>query len=131
MGLVKLLLDTCAFLWLAGNPSRISTSAASAMDDPSNQLFLSDVSVWEIVLKHAAGKLSLPEPPRIWIPRQTSFFQLNRQTIDQETVFRSGELPAFHRDPFDRLIAAQALVHQLTIVTPDRPLKDLGTEICW
>ena len=131
MGCVNLLLDTCAFLWLAGNPSQLSSAAVAAIDQPSNLLFLSDVSVWEIVLKNAAGKLPLPEPPRIWIPKQVSFFQLNRQTIDFEAMFRSGELPGFHRDPFDRLIAAQALAHQLIIVTPDLPLKQLGADTCW
>ena len=80
---------------------------------------------------HAAGKLPLPEPPRLWIPKQVSFFQLARQTIDFEALCLCGELPAFHRDPFDRLIAAQALAHQLTIVTPDLPLHELGADTCW
>jgi len=131
MGVVNLLLDTCAFLWLAGDPSRISPAAAAAIDEPCNVLLLSDVSVWEVVLKHAVGKLPLPEPPRIWIPRQVSFFQLTRQAIDFEALFRSGELPAMHRDPFDRLLAAQALAHQLTIVRPDVPLRQLGANTFW
>jgi PIN domain nuclease of toxin-antitoxin system len=68
MGDMRLLLDTCAFLWLAGQPMKLSAPAVAAINNAQNTLFLSDVSVWEIVLKHAAGKLPLPEPPRVWLP---------------------------------------------------------------
>jgi PIN domain nuclease of toxin-antitoxin system len=61
---VNVLLDTCAFLWLAGQPSKLSPAAVAAIDDPSNEVFLSDATVWEIVLKYGAGKLPLPGPPR-------------------------------------------------------------------
>jgi PIN domain nuclease of toxin-antitoxin system len=128
---MNLLLDTCAFLWLAGDPSQLSAPAVAALNDSTNQLLLSDASVWEIVLKNAAGKLPLPAPPRIWIPKQRTFFQLKRQAIDPEALFLSGELPDFHRDPFDRLLAAQAIAHRLTLVTPDLPLRRLGAETCW
>ena len=128
---MNLLLDTCAFLWLAASPSKLSSPAEAAINDLSNQLYLSDVSIWEIVLKHAAGKLPLPEAPRTWIPKQTTFFQIGRQTIDPESLYRSGELPWGHRDPFDRLLAAQAIAHGLTIVTPDLPLNQLGARTCW
>ncbi len=128
---MNLLLDTCTFLWLAGDPSRLSPAAVEAINEPSNRLLLSDASVWEIVLKHGAGKLSLPAPPRIWIPKQEAFFQLTRQAIEPEAMFLSGELPDFHRDPFDRLLAAQAVAHRLTLVTPDVPMGQLGADTCW
>jgi PIN domain nuclease of toxin-antitoxin system len=128
---VNLLLDTCAFLWLAGQPSQLSRAAARAIDDPSNPLFLSDASVWEIVLKHAAGKLPLPAPPREWLPVQITFFQLRRQAIEAEALYRSGELPDVHRDPFDRLLVGQAIAHGLVVVTPDAPFARLGAVTCW
>ena len=131
MGLVNLLLDTCAFLWLAADPDRLSGPARTALDDELNRLFVSDATVWEIVLKHQTGKLPMPEVPRTWIPQQLAFFDLQRQPIDFESLFRSGELPAIHRDPFDRLLCAQAITRGLTVLTPDPSFPMLGAAILW
>lgn len=128
---MNLLLDTCAFLWLAAEPDRIFAPARDAMDDESNRLFLSDATVWEIVLKQQTGKLPLPEAPQTWIPKQQAFFDLHRQPIDFESLFRSGELPAIHRDPFDRLLCAQAITHDFTVLTPDLPFRRLGAVTLW
>ena len=128
---MKLLLDTCAFLWLSGQPDRLSPSAAHAINDESNDLLLSDVTVWEIVLKYRVGKLPLPVAPREWIPEQIAFFNLQTLQLDHEAIFRAGELAAPHRDPFDRLLAAQALVGELHFVTSDRVFDDLGVSRCW
>ena len=65
---MRLLLDTCVFLWLTTEPSRLSQAATVALDDEQNELFLSDAGIWEITLKHKAGKLPLPDAPRRWIP---------------------------------------------------------------
>jgi len=128
---MNLLLDTCAFLWLAAEPRRLSKAARAALNDSSNSLVLSDVTLWEIVLKNQAGKLPMPEAPRSWIPKQIAFFQMQPQPIDSESIFRSGDLPATHRDPFDRLLCAQAVVHRLTVVTPDLPYRELGATTLW
>jgi PIN domain nuclease of toxin-antitoxin system len=128
---VNLLLDTCAVLWLAADPDRLSEPARAALDDSMNRLFLSDVAVWEIVLKHQIGKLPMPEAPRTWIPKQAAFFDLQRQPIDVDSLFRSGELPATHRDPFDRLLCAQAMTHGFTLLTPDPPFQRLGATTLW
>jgi PIN domain nuclease of toxin-antitoxin system len=128
---VNLLLDTCAFLWLAAGPDRLSAPARAAMDDESNRLFLSDATVWEIVLKQQTGKLPMPETPLTWIPKQLAFFDLHRLPIDFESLFRSGELPAIHRDPFDRLLCAQAITRDLTVLTPDPPFQGLGVNTLW
>jgi PIN domain nuclease of toxin-antitoxin system len=128
---VRLLLDTCAFLWLSGQPDRLSPSAALAINDESNELLLSDVTVWEIVLKHRVGKLPLPADPREWIPEQIAFFNLPTLPIDRAAIFRAGELAVPHRDPFDRQPAAQALVGALHFVTSDRVFDDLGVSRCW
>jgi len=63
---VKLLLDTCALIWLASEPEQLSAEAVKAINDPGSILQVSQASLWEIILKHGAGKLSLPEPPRSW-----------------------------------------------------------------
>jgi PIN domain nuclease of toxin-antitoxin system len=128
---VNLLLDTCALLWLAAEPKRLSMPARTALDDASNRLFLSDVTVWEIALKRQAGKLPMPEPPRTWLPKQMAFFDLERQPIDLESIFRTCELPLAHRDPFDRLLCAQAITHHFTVLTPDWPFQQLGATTLW
>jgi len=128
---VTALLDTCTFIWLALEPARLSATAVSMINDPGNDLFLSDVSVWEIVLKHAAGKLALPETPRLWVPSRRAFFRLQTLAVSEAALFRSGELPTIHADPFDRLLAAQAIEASLTIVTPDVPFERLGAQRAW
>jgi PIN domain nuclease of toxin-antitoxin system len=131
VGTVKLLLDTCTFLWLAQQPVKISLPASDLIDDPDNDLFLSEVSVLEIVMKHSAGKLPLPDHPRNWIPSKLNYHQLVSLRIETEVVFRSGELPRVHSDPFDRSLAAQAIVGGLTLLSPDKPFSDLGASRVW
>ena len=125
------LLDTCTFLWLATGGSELSKQAIAFINEPANKLYLSDVSIWEIVLKQSAGKLPLPETPRLWISGQTAFFQLDGLRIEPAAILLNGELPETHRDPFDRLLAAQSIHHQLPIITPDSPIADLGANTYW
>ena len=128
---MRLLLDTCAFLWLAGQPAKLSAPVVTALNDSQNELFFSDTSLWEIVLKHTAGKLPLPEPPRTWIPKQMAFFQLQPVRISPESIFKSGELPPVHLDPFDRLLAAQALLEGFKFVSPDPPFRAFAVDCLW
>jgi PIN domain nuclease of toxin-antitoxin system len=128
---VKLLLDTCSFLWLAQQPAMLSTAAVTAIDDPRNDLIFSDVSILEIVLKHSAGKLPLPKSPRVWLPEKIAFHQIDELALNHETILRSGELPRVHPDPFDRLLAAHAIEGGLVIVSPDAPLSALGAARIW
>ena len=131
MGLVRLLLDTCAFLWFAQQPAMLSVGARDSLNDPASELFVSDVSVLEITLKHSTGKLPLPDVPRVWIPEKFAHHGLRRLALTQAVIFLSGELPRVHNDPFDRLLAAQALEEDLTILSPDRPLALLGASTLW
>ena len=131
MGLVNLLLDTCALIWLTLPKGKLSALATRHINNPSNNLFLSDVSIWEICLKHSTGKLSLPEPPRQWLPQQLEFFQIQSLALDQDAIYSSGELPRIHRDPFDRLLAAQAIEAGMTILSPDTPFSSLGASRVW
>ena len=128
---MNIVLDTCTFLWLAASPTRISPDARTAMDDERNTLFLSDVSIWEITMKHAVGKLPLATPPRSWVPAQVAFYQLRRLVLQEEAIYLSGELPLVHRDPFDRLLAAQAQSEAMPVVTPDAPFSELGASVIW
>lgn len=131
MGIVRCLLDTCSFLWYAQEPAMLSGRARAALNDLENELFLSDVSVLEITLKHSTGKLDLPAVPRAWIPEKFAHHKLHRLALTHAAIFRSGELPRVHNDPFDRLLAAQALEEDLTILSPDKPLALLGARMLW
>lgn len=128
---MRLLLDTCCFLWLALESGKLSVAATTAVNDPANTLFISDASIWEISLKHSTGKLPLPDRPRLWLPRRLEFFQVHTLPISHGIIYRSGEIPRVHNDPFDRLLAAQALEEELTILSPDKPLALLGASMLW
>ncbi len=128
---MTLLLDTCAFLWLTNEPRKLSRVSTAAINDPENEIFLSDTSVWEMVLKHGVGKLPLPGAPREWIPRQMAAFHLTPLTIRPEAIYRAGELPPVHTDPFDRLLAAQALLGPFRFITPDPPFRSYGVDCVW
>jgi PIN domain nuclease of toxin-antitoxin system len=128
---MQALLDTCTFLWLAFEPERISADARKILDDPGTVRRLSQASVLEIVLKYRAGKLPLPEAPDVWIPSRREFFQLENLPLDERVIYRSGNLPDGHDDPFDRLIAAHAIESGSTLLSPDTPLSLLGAARLW
>ena len=128
---MRYLLDTCTFLWLGQQPSMLSSQAASLIDDPANELFLSDVCVWEVTLKHGSGRLPLPGAPRVWIPEKIRHNQLFTLPLTHPVYYRSGELPRVHADPFDRLLAAHAMEESLTILSPHEPLSQLGASRVW
>ncbi len=109
----------------------VSASAAAAIDDESSDLFVSDVSLWEIALKHSAGRLPMPAAPRRWIPEKLKYHQLQRLPIEPAAIYRSGELPRSHSDPFDRLIAAHAMESRLILLSPDASLSLLGASRVW
>ena len=128
---MKLLLDTCTFLWLALPQGRLSAEATRLMNLNTSSLFLSDVSIWEICLKVSNGKFSLPDVPRLWLPSRMAYFQVEPLQLELAAIYRSGELPRVHPDPFDRLLAAQAMEEGMTILSPDVPLSLLGASRVW
>jgi len=128
---MRLLLDSCTFLWLALDPGKLSPLAVEFINDDSHELLLSHVSLWEITLKHTAGKLCLPSPPATWLPTRREFHGLIPLPIGEAEILLTANLPLLHADPFDRLLAAQALHHDLTILSPDQPLSQLGARRVW
>ncbi len=123
---MALLLDTCTFLWLVGEPDQLGPEAARRLDDEP-RLVLSDVSIWEVTQKWAADKLSLSAPPRAWCEEQAARWRLDRLAISREHLYRASELP----DPFDRLLVAQALASGLGIVTPDPHIARCPVPVVW
>jgi len=105
--------------------------AASALNDAASEVFVSDVTIWEITSKHSNGRLPLPDSPRLWIPQKTSYHQLQQVPLTYAAIYRSGELPRVHADPFDRLLAAQAIEESLVILSPDVQLSSLGSARIW
>ena len=91
--------------------------------DATSQLYLSHASVWEISIKHKTGKLALPSEPALWVPIRARRHLLTDFPIAIDHIFRAGGLPLHHRDPFDRLLVAQAQIEGLTLVTADVRLK--------
>ena len=128
---MRLLLDTCAFLWIVGGGPELSSRARDAFVDPANDVYLSSASAWEIAVKHQMGRLPLPEPPASFVPRLREVHDIEVLPIDEASALHVGNLPALHRDPFDRMLVSQALVGGLTIVTPDHAIRQYPAPTLW
>ncbi len=128
---MRLLLDTHTALWMFAGSPRIGPDLQSVLTDPSNEVFFSDASAWEIVIKHSLGKLPLPEGPDLWVPRMVEQHLLGSLPIQREALFRWGTLPPIHRDPFDRLLAAQADCSGCDLVTCDPVLNRYPIQTVW
>lgn len=126
---MKLLADTHVVLWSATDPRRIGEEARAAIEDGGNELFVSVVTAWEIAIKQSLGKLDLPKPAEKWLPeviRRTGFEVAD---LGLAAALRVRALPWHHRDPFDRLLVAQALENGYTIVTHDEVLAAYGVPV--
>ena len=128
---MKVLLDTNAALFLWAEPARLSPSARAILEDAENTLIFSQVSTWEICLKHQIGKLPLPEKPGPFIRKRLERDQLVYEPISDDALFASVELPKHHADPFDRLLIATALTLRLPIVTSDPLFKAYAIDVIW
>lgn len=128
---MKLLADTCAFLWMATAPDKLSGRARKALVDPENNIYLSAASVVEICIKHGLGQLLLPDGPSTWIPEARGRYQLEALALDELAALRMATLPSVHRDPFDRMLVCQALAYDLTIVTSDAAFPKYGVKTLW
>jgi PIN domain nuclease of toxin-antitoxin system len=128
---MTLLLDTCTFIWLCSDPEKLSGPAAKALDDAANDRALSMASVWEIALKHRSGKLPLPQEPAVWVEEQLRLQDINVLPLQRGVLYRAAALPPVHKDPFDRVIAADTLERKLRVVTPDKPFEIYGCKVVW
>jgi PIN domain nuclease of toxin-antitoxin system len=113
------LLDTHSFLWWDSAPQKLSANSRTICDDPRNRLFLSDVSIWEILIKVALGKMKLRLPLKGIVEEQQQFNGLQILPVKLEHLFALSDLPNHHRDPFDRLLIAQAQIEQFPILSVD------------
>jgi PIN domain nuclease of toxin-antitoxin system len=128
---MRLLLDTCTFLWIVGGARDLSARARHMFADPANEAFLSAVSAWEIAVKHRLGRLPLPAPPDTFVPAQRTAHGLEPLPIDEEAALQVAKLPDLHRDPFDRMLVAQAIVGGLVLLTPDDHVRAYPVRTLW
>ncbi len=128
---MKLLVDTCTFLWLAADDPELSCTARSACRDPANTVYLSALSAWEIAIKHRIGRLPLPESPRRYIPGRRQWLRLEPLPFDEAAAALDARLPPLHTDPFDRGLVCQSIHHGMTIVTPDDTIACYPAPVLW
>jgi len=128
---MKLLLDTCTFLWIVSGSSELSKRAAQWFSDPANELFLSAVSAWEIAVKYSLGNLPLPAPPMEFVVSQREAHAIATLPLSEEEALYLPKIPKLHRDPFDRMLICQAVAGGLTILTPDPLIAQYPIRTVW
>ena len=128
---MKLLLDTATFLNAVLDPDALSGRARDMLLDPDNTRYLSSVSTWEIAIKHAAGKIELSDRPDRFVPEHRRHLAAETLPLDEESTLQVARLPDLHRDPFDRMLICQAIVHGMVLVTPDRRIAEYPVRTVW
>lgn len=130
---MRLLLDTCTFLWLIWDAPELLPRVRDRIRDPDHAVLLSSVSVWEALLKHQAGKLELKTSVPAWehFVSQRQAHELAALPLDEQALSHLDKLPDLHRDPFDRALICQAIDQGLTIVTPDPLIQRYPVKTFW
>ena len=128
---MKVLLDTHAFLWFIADDARLGPTARQLIEDRENQRLLSIASLWEVAIKMSIGKLRLDEPFAEFIPRQIAASMVQLLPIEVPHLSTVATLPFHHRDPFDRLFAAQALTENLVLLSCDTAFDAYGVDRRW
>jgi PIN domain nuclease of toxin-antitoxin system len=128
---VRILLDTHAFLWSYAEPERLSPTARSALADPGNSLVVSAATAWEIATKWQRGRLDVAEPPSMMVRKQIELLDASVLDIRLDHCLHSALLPLVHRDPFDRMLVAQAQVEKLVLLSSDARIRRYAVDVLW
>jgi PIN domain nuclease of toxin-antitoxin system len=128
---MKILVDTCTFLWIISDGKQLSRTARDLFRAPEHEVFLSSASCWEMATKYGLGRLPLPQPPDRFIPAMRQAHGIEALLIDEEAALQTAKLPPLHRDPFDRMLISQAIVHGLTLLTPDPLISRYPVRVAW
>jgi PIN domain nuclease of toxin-antitoxin system len=120
---MRYLLDTSVFLWVLTGQDKLNPRAQEILTSALSELHFSAVGTWEISIKFALGALRLPKPPREFVSYALRSWPMQALTVTHEHALRAGELPIHHRDPFDRMLIAQAIVEEMTLLTADRAFQ--------
>jgi len=128
---MRFLLDTHAFLWWITDDPRLSSRARAFMSDPGSELFLSAISGWEIVIKASLGRIDLPDHPSHYITRQMAENAIMGLPVEMSHALQVFSLPDHHRDPFDRMLIAQAQVERMPILSADSMMSRYDVQQVW
>ena len=128
---MKYLLDTHAFLWFVFDDPRMSKRAASIIENPDNEIWMSMVSIWEISIKHSLGKLRFDQPFQSFITEHILETELQLISIKMPHLIMVNQLSWHHRDPFDRFLVAQCKEERLQLVSDDRMFVNYGVDVVW
>ena len=128
---MNLLLDTHTFLWWITDAPKLSKTARELIGDGHNTLYWSAASSWEVSIKYALGRLTLPETPEKFLPPELLQNRIESLPVIDTHAFQAGHLPRYHRDPFDRMLIAQAQVESLVLLSNDQTLGLYDVNVRW
>jgi PIN domain nuclease of toxin-antitoxin system len=128
---VRVLLDTHAFLWWITDDDQLSTLAREAIGAQENHVFVSAASGWEIITKSRNGRLTLPQPVDAFIAQHLEENAFQPLSITMRHTFELETLPGLHRDPFDRMLIAQAIAEEMPLVTGDQAIRAYPVSTIW
>ena len=128
---MEYLLDTHTFLWMAANPSRLSQEVRELVLDESRELHLSAASGWEIAILDRLKRVELPDVPQRFVPEAMQRLRVSPVPISFHTAISSAMLPPIHRDPFDRIIVAEAMKKKMTVLTKDSMFAEYDVLVLW
>ena len=126
---MKYLLDTHCFLWWFTEPERLSVKASEVIGNRENQVYLSAASSWEISIKYKLGKLPLPMSPSEYVISRMNACGFSHLSINHQHALLAGSLPLHHHDPFDRMLIAQAIFEEMTLITVDNKIQLYDVDI--
>lgn len=125
---MTLLIDTHVLLWVLSDPEQLAQDCREALVDEHNEVFVSAASVWEVAIKHHLGRLRLPGPLASWLPAAIADAGISMLDTTAEHACATDRLPDHHRDPFDRMLVAQARVERMRLVTRDKTIAKYPVE---
>lgn len=128
---MRVLVDTHTWLWMLAAPDRLPVRAAAVVGDPATQVLVSAASAWEIAIKYELGRLPLPEPPASFVPTRMRASGCDPLPVDHGHALAAGALPPHHRDPFDRLLIAQARQLRVPLCSGDRAVEAYDVDLLW
>ena len=128
---MKLLLDSCIFLWMIDDYKKIPFSIRKQISSPFNEIYLSSISVAEITIKAKIGKLKIPKPFAEFIIKCRNQHGVLNLPFKEEDIIILEKLPSIHGDPFDRMLIAQAIANEMAIISADKKIKDYPVSIVW
>jgi PIN domain nuclease of toxin-antitoxin system len=128
---MRYLLDTHVFLWMAADPDKLSPRVRKIVREKNNQLYMSAASGWEIALLEKIDRIKLPDEPQRFIPEAMQRLSVLPIPIGFSTAITAAMLPLIHRDPFDRIIIAEAEKEKMIVITKDKKFVEYGIQSLW